>query len=465
VVTFNAAEGIPSQLEVTVEKGTRVPRPANIVREGFVIDGWFSNESLTQSYNFNSNVNNNINLYARWAATTEDGRIYINALAAYPLRGAPVTGNYPQALFRFPFTGIGGSRVSYIQTLEWDPPVEKVFAASTAYTATYTFEPLETHAFGELSLEKVSGLPEGAGVQVSGARDGEKYKVTIKYDATGASKGERKLLFEDNFGGSDVDGDKWNKSTSANRHDLSVWEPDMVSVANDSLIIGMKIDPTIDKGTFPGKWIRAGAVTSSRLFESTYGYFEARIKYPPAYNGMNLPWGAFWLNGRTTGLSPYGGKMGTEVDVVEFIHNKRPCFNSALHWDGYNYEDGSHQSVGKESVQDLGQGKTKVQFDAVDVYDDNFHTFAFDWSPEGYKFIIDGFLFWEVKEGSRHYWDGANRTVGVCQNPLYMLFSIEAAPWSNFPQGTWPLGWPGDKMEIKSVRVWNQPPETPPIIP
>ena len=69
-VTFNLnGEGVvfDSDLVVEVEKGHSISSPEDPTWEGHRFVGWISNESLIgDAYNFDSAVNDNVNLYAKW---------------------------------------------------------------------------------------------------------------------------------------------------------------------------------------------------------------------------------------------------------------------------------------------------------------------------------------------------------------------------------------------------------------
>ena len=64
-VTFepNGGTAVDSQ---TVTNGEKVPKPANPTREGYVFDDWYTDEALTQKYDFSKAVTNDMTLYAKW---------------------------------------------------------------------------------------------------------------------------------------------------------------------------------------------------------------------------------------------------------------------------------------------------------------------------------------------------------------------------------------------------------------
>jgi len=100
-----------------------------------------------------------------------------------------------------------------------------------------------------------------------------------------------KLIFFDEFDGNSLDTSKWNTCPEMNRHGRSTWKDDMVSVSDGYLHLKFKRDPQLGASNssnpaIANNWIRAGAVRtrkkdeSSMLFENSYGYYEARIKFP-----------------------------------------------------------------------------------------------------------------------------------------------------------------------------------------
>ena len=135
----------------------------------------------------------------------------------------------------------------------------------------------------------------------------------------------------------------------------------------------------------------------------------------------------------TMGIMTDAGVIGTEIDIVESIFNDRKEYNAALHWDGYG-----------DQHKGTGSGGTNHP---VDIYDDEFHTFALDWSPNEYIFYVDGIEFWRCDGGPKY------NSGGVNQNPNYIKLSVEGAEWA----GTLPSAFTEDAMLVDYVRVYNQP--------
>jgi beta-glucanase (GH16 family) len=215
----------------------------------------------------------------------------------------------------------------------------------------------------------------------------------------------------------------------------------MVSVSGGYLHLKFRRAPQLgasrsSNSAIAKNWIRAGAVRtrkkygSSILFENSYGYYEARIKFPV----VSGTWGAFWLMSPTVERIGNGGRDGTEIDIVETIRNQNKEYNAALHWDGYG---NNHKSVNS------GGGNKPV-----DIYDGEFHVFALDWTPSEYVFYVDGKVFWRVDGGAQF------QNVGINQNPNYIKLTTESAPWA----GSIPQNFTEAEMLVDYVRVYNKKP-------
>lgn len=64
-VTFNTNGG--STIEpVAAAKGSKIQRPLPPTKDGFAFDNWYTDNELTHVYDFNTPINGNITLYAKW---------------------------------------------------------------------------------------------------------------------------------------------------------------------------------------------------------------------------------------------------------------------------------------------------------------------------------------------------------------------------------------------------------------
>lgn len=65
-VRFNSNGGsdIPAQ---TVIKGKTATEPTSVARNGYTLDGWYTDAALTEAYDFSSEVTGDVTLYAKWS--------------------------------------------------------------------------------------------------------------------------------------------------------------------------------------------------------------------------------------------------------------------------------------------------------------------------------------------------------------------------------------------------------------
>ena len=260
------------------------------------------------------------------------------------------------------------------------------------------------------------------------------------------NQNDAKLIFSEDFNGTSLDTAKWNVCPNLDRQGRSTWMDDMVSVSGGYLHIKFRRDAALGatKPTEPeiaSNWIRAGGIrTRSKdwqkiLFQNTFGYYEARIKFPQ----ISGVWGAFWLMSPTVDQDlTNGGEEGTEIDIVESIDNRINGYNAALHWNGYGEE--YHQSVTS------GNNYNTVP---VGIYDGEFHTFALYWTPSEYIFYVDDYEFWRVDGGPNF------QNCGINRKPNYIKLTVESAPWA----GNIPACFTEAEMVVDYVRVYDRPPQ------
>jgi beta-glucanase (GH16 family) len=253
------------------------------------------------------------------------------------------------------------------------------------------------------------------------------------------------LLFNEDFNGTSLDGTKWELCPNLDRQGRSTWMDDMVSLSNGYLHIKFKRDAELGRKkskdrAVANNWIRAGGIRtrskdwSKILFQNSFGYYEARIKFPQ----ISGTWGAFWLMSPTIDQDlTNGGEEGTEIDIIETIGNEKGRFQAALNWNGY--DPSHHKAV------DSGNNYRSVP---VNIYDGGFHTFALDWTPVEYVFYIDNHEFWRVDGGGRF------KNSGINQNPNYIKLTVESSPWV----GDIPKNFTEAEMVVDYVRIYKHKP-------
>lgn len=216
------------------------------------------------------------------------------------------------------------------------------------------------------------------------------------------------LKWQDEFSASTLDTQNWtdrgeNYRAIRNHDGLSIhwrYEKDNAYIEDGKLVLrNTKITTSADT-------VLAAAVSSVNLFESTYGYYEARIKIAPTEDGCHT---AFWLQSKTMGSIGNGGSDGAEIDILESAFTT-DHYQNAIHWDGYGEY---HRTWGK-----------KVE---ANIHDGKFHNYGLEWGPGYYKYYFDGQL--------KSTYIGE----GVSSSPEYIILSTGAS-WGegNAHTGTFP---------------------------
>jgi beta-glucanase (GH16 family) len=259
-------------------------------------------------------------------------------------------------------------------------------------------------------------------VGVKGQADVSIDDITIRHENLGKRKitqrqplvkAQAKLVFSEDFNGTKINQKRWNISGDQERRG-GLWLKQCAYLdGKGHLVLEFKKDKKSGK-------FAMGAVNTAGKFTVKYGYIEARMKV-----GREVGhWPGVWLTAKSTNQVGNMGRDGTEIDIVELPWRHKDEVSHALHWDGYN-ED--HSSVGNHvKVPGINQG---------------WHTYAVDWSPDGYIFFVDGKETWRTDAG------------GVCRVPLHLLLSDEMGGWSGNPNNAKKLP---DFTYVDYIKVWQQ---------
>ncbi len=193
-----------------------------------------------------------------------------------------------------------------------------------------------------------------------------------------------KLVWQDEFDGSELDESKWNfreyfwgkKSPTFSREGVSV-------DGNSNLVIEL-----IEKnGDYYSGHLQTGSLTydmpkdskgmwpfgkyQPAKFMHRFGYYEIRCKLP-----KNPGWhAAFWLQAPGIGSHPDAKYCGVETDIME---------NYRQHTEGLMLCGNGFNGYGKDAVW---PGHFRFPFEETE---DGWHYYGVDWNEGGYTFYADG---------------------------------------------------------------------------
>ena len=196
-------------------------------------------------------------------------------------------------------------------------------------------------------------------------------------------EGEWKLVWSDEFDGNELDREKWDFR-------MHYWGKESPTFTDEVFIDGesnLHIPLIYRDGVFKSAHLQTGGLTFDLpkdtegfwpfgqkkvpKFMHKYGYYEIRCKLPK-YPGWHA---AFWLQAPGIGSHPDPEQCGVECDIME---------NYRQHTDGQIISSLGYGGYGKESVWVGGYRVPYVE--SVDGW----HTYAVDWSKDGYVFYHDG---------------------------------------------------------------------------
>ena len=218
-----------------------------------------------------------------------------------------------------------------------------------------------------------------------------------------------KLVWADEFDGTELDKTKWDYRLSMMGQSWPAWTDKGVEldgksnavfkifeengkIVSSQLQTGYNfMDTPIKKTKFCGEDLQwqIGKLKESKYLKK-YGYFECRCKLQKKKGW----WSAFWIQSPIIGASLDSAQTGSEVDIME-------CFNPG---------DIAHHNVFTGGYGEDNKYKTAGGVEGLDINED--HTFGLHWNKEGYTFYIDG------KEDG--HIDGY-----VSQIPQFILISTE----------------------------------------
>ena len=208
-------------------------------------------------------------------------------------------------------------------------------------------------------------------------------------------EGEWKLVWHDEFDGTELDRTKWDYRLSMMGKNHPAWTDKGVHLDGSSNAVfsllsedGRPVSSQLQTGynfmdepvvetKFGGDYLQWNIGKLKRdLYTHTYGYYECRCRL----QRMTGWWSAFWMQSPVIGASLDPAVTGSELDIME-------CFapgNVAPH---YAFSGG----YGLDNVNRHVGGLSSLDPDA-------FHRFGMSWDENGYTFYVDGV---EDSEASR----------------------------------------------------------------
>jgi len=215
----------------------------------------------------------------------------------------------------------------------------------------------------------------------------------MKFDVEGHEAsllpdGNWKMVWNDEFDGTELDRTKWDYRLSMMGKRHPAWTDKGVQLdgkGNAVFSILMEDGRPVSSQLQTGYNFMDEPVTPTKfgkdalqwnigklkesLYTHTYGYYECRCKLQQNPEGW---WSAFWVQSPIIGASLDPAETGTELDIMECFHYGKVSSHNAF-TGGYGL-DCKRASVGGVENLDVGE----------------FHRFGMLWDKTGYTFYVDG---------------------------------------------------------------------------
>ncbi len=252
---------------------------------------------------------------------------------------------------------------------------------------------------------------------------------------------EWKLVWSDEFDGTELDTTKWDYRLSMMGKMHPAWTDKGVHLDGEGNCVFTVIeeegrpvssqlqtgynfmDAVVEKTTFEEDHLQwnIGKLRENK-FTKKHGYFECRCKLQkkPGW------WSAFWVQSPIIGASLDPAQTGAEIDIMESFSPGRVVGHNVF-TGGYGLDMKRHQ-VGGE----------------IDLSCDEYHTYGLLWDESGYTFYIDG------KEDGRV-------TSDISHCPEFILISTEVNGYrhaSHTPTEEAHLAI-GDTFTVDYIRVFD----------
>jgi beta-glucanase (GH16 family) len=168
--------------------------------------------------------------------------------------------------------------------------------------------------------------------------------------------------------------------------------------------------------------------TSARLFTKgkaawQYGYMEIRAKLPC---GRGL-WPAIWTLPEDGGQWPDSG----EIDIMEYVGQKKNIFHATVHTKKYNHTNGSQ--FGAESVSATACG--------------DYHTHSLHWTEDRITVAMDGKTYFTYENM------GEGQDAWPFDRPHHLILNVAVGGWGG-QEGIDADAFPA-RMHVDYVRVYQ----------
>ena len=277
--------------------------------------------------------------------------------------------------------------------------------------------------------------------------------VAPSYEAPSVSVDPYKLVFEDDFTGTELNMENWNYETHEPgwvNNELQEYtdSTDNIYVEDSNLVIKANKTTKVVGGK-EQVWYTSGKVTSKGKQDFKYGKFEIKAK---GVEGQGL-WPAIWMMPREENFYGQWPRCG-EIDIMELLGHEPNKSYATIHYGNPHKEQQGTYVLEKGTLAD------------------DYHVYGLEWEPSEMRFYVDGVLFNKVND-----WYTATEGKGEVTFPapfdqfFYLQFNMAVGGnWPGNPDDT--TNFDNAKFMIDYVKVYQKDhydenvtrPEKPPVV-
>lgn len=292
---------------------------------------------------------------------------------------------------------------------------------------------------------EVTGVSGGVATVTATAADA-KASCTVTVDPI-LLKGDRRLVWNDEFDGGELDSDKWGYQLGVKdtygasqgpvywgNNELQYYTQDAVSVSDGALSITASREDMDE-----GRQFSSGRILTRDKFSFTYGYIEARISMP-AEDGM---WPAFWMLPQPSSTKNDNNEYGWwaangEIDIVEAKGRLQNVTDHTLHY-------------GRKGASTSAAGHSELA-DSVSAW----HVYALEWTENYIAWFVDDEEVFRVN--SSVWWteavDKAENAAAPFDKDFYIIINL--AVGGNYDGGISPSAdFTEATLKVDYVRVYQ----------
>ncbi|WP_395067008.1 family 16 glycosylhydrolase [Flavobacterium sp.] len=195
-----------------------------------------------------------------------------------------------------------------------------------------------------------------------------------------AQKNERKLVWQENFDGKELNQKNWNfelgngcPNCGWGNNERQLYTKTNHTLKNGTLIITAQKEDSIYTST---------RITTLGKKEFMYGRIEARAKLPI---GKGI-WPAFWMLGSSIKTVAWP-KCG-EIDILEYVGKNPHLVYTTLH------------------TQDSHGNSINTKITTFPEIEEGFHVYAIDWTKDKIEFLVDNISVYtfQPQEKNENIW-------------------------------------------------------------